>query len=97
MSGRKRNTFNRSVKVRLDETVPPVLPEPEEEFDWRVGGVNCWVVIVPRVFAAPVLKIFKPSCWSFVRSTSANLTSSKICCSCTGATINEFTTPGEYA
>src|SRR5713226_8372464 len=56
-----------------------------------VGGENCWVLIAPSVFPAP-LKRLNPSCCSLVRSTSANLTSSSTCCSWTGATVSEFTT-----
>src|SRR6266498_3448025 len=72
-------------------------PEPEELLVANVGGENCCVLTLPIVLAAPLLKRLIPSCWSFVLSTSANLTSSKICCSCSGATVSEFTTPALYA
>ena len=58
------------------------------------GAPNCWVLIVPGVFAAPVLIRLRANCCSLVRSTSANFTCSRICCSCTGATVQRIHDPG---
>src|SRR6266496_1134230 len=74
-----------------DPTEPPPPPPPS------VGGLNCWVEMVPIVFVAPVLRMLMPNCESLVRSTSRNCTFSSTCLARGGAcTIMESTTFLEY-
>src|SRR6266446_9898414 len=93
-SGRKIKMFSRSEIVSV--VVAPVLCAPmvPVNLPWspRLSVPNCCVVVVPMVFAAPVLSRLKPKAVNFVRSTWANRTFSSTCfCRCGWATWIEFT------
>ena len=69
----------------------PILPV---SLPWspRPRVPNCCVVVVPTVFAAPVLSRLKPKAVSLVRSTWAKRTFSSTCfCRCGSASRMEFT------
>src|SRR5260370_31761641 len=85
MAGRKRKMFSAFDMAAAAGDVP--LPGVTD------GGENCPVVKVPIVFAAPVLKIFIPSCFEAFRSTLAKRTFKRICGGGGGTlTYNRFTT-----
>src|SRR6266446_5568478 len=69
MSGRKRKMFSACDIVATGDVPLGVLTD---------GGENCPVVTLPIVFAAPVLKIFIPSCFDAFRSTLAKRTFKRI-------------------
>ena len=85
--------FNKLFADRLvvapcaEAPIEPVIDVPEP----KVSGENCPVVVVPIVFAAPVLRMLMPNCSSLVRSTSAKVTFSMICLSRLGTTVSEST------
>src|SRR5258705_13699887 len=84
-SGRKRKMFSAFDMATAAGDVPLGGLTP--------GGENCPVVTAPIVFAAPVLKIFIPSCFDAFRSTLAKRTFKRICAGGGGTlTYNRFTT-----
>src|SRR5581483_697840 len=100
MSGRNRKMLSASVKltVGLFEPVLVVLAEPDELVVEDPGPdsvkpPNCPAVVVPTNFEGPpVVKKLAPSCIVALRSTSANLTSSKTSCAPTAPEVSTLTT-----
>ena len=92
MSGRNMNMFNRSLMVRsitkLSVAGPTVGTGMLGKGAARTPNLslistpsklpNCWVVVLPEVFRAPVLKRLIPYWLNADRLTSANTTSNRI-------------------
>src|ERR1039458_9225788 len=85
-SGRNRKKFSKLLKVKLVASCAPLdelLDEELPESEVRAGEENCWVPAAPMVLPGPDAEVpglnkLMPNWFSVDRSTSANLTCSKI-------------------